>query len=135
MEEIRKNTRVILLVVVLFIANKLYLRPLVLASDTVAWLEVLVLSVPNFFEAICGSLMLMNLGLMAKRYDARIQKSWLLLSVMTVATVYVVTQELKWHNLGGRNVYDPFDLLFSGIGLVAAALWLYANSSKRKEQA
>jgi hypothetical protein len=36
----------------------------------------------------------------------------------TIAAVYVISQELKFHNLGGNNVYDPYDLLASFIGLI-----------------
>ena len=43
-------------------------------------------------------------------------------SVYLIATflagVYVLSQEVKWHNLGGNNVYDPYDVVASLIGLV-----------------
>ncbi|MEZ5288410.1 MAG: hypothetical protein R2712_27110 [Vicinamibacterales bacterium] len=40
-----------------------------------------------------------------------------LLSV-AITGAYVVLQEVKVHNLGGRNVYDPNDVVASIIGLV-----------------
>lgn len=35
-----------------------------------------------------------------------------------LAGIYVITQELKVHNLGGNNVFDPNDVVFSCIGLL-----------------
>ena len=35
-----------------------------------------------------------------------------------MATIYVISQELKFHNLGGNNVYDPYDLIASITGLI-----------------
>ena len=34
-----------------------------------------------------------------------------------LASIYSVTQEFKYHNLGGNNVYDPYDVIASLIGL------------------
>lgn len=36
-----------------------------------------------------------------------------------IASMYVISQELKFHNLGGNNVYDPYDIAASLIGLIA----------------
>ena len=41
------------------------------------------------------------------------------------AAVYVILQEFKIHNLGGENVYDPYDVVFSVIGLITAYLILH----------
>lgn len=37
---------------------------------------------------------------------------------VSAAALYVITQELKIHNLGGNNIYDPNDLIASIIGLI-----------------
>ena len=37
---------------------------------------------------------------------------------VVIATIYVISQELKFHNLGGNNVYDPYDLIASITGLM-----------------
>ena len=37
---------------------------------------------------------------------------------VTITAIYVISQELKFHNLGGNNVYDPYDLIASIIGLI-----------------
>ncbi len=35
-----------------------------------------------------------------------------------LASIYTVTQEFKFHNIGENNVYDPYDVIASLIGLV-----------------
>jgi hypothetical protein len=42
----------------------------------------------------------------------------LYLLAVTFAGIYVITQELKIHNLGGQNIYDPNDVVFSILGLI-----------------
>jgi len=37
---------------------------------------------------------------------------------VSIAAIYVISQELKFHNLGGNNVYDLYDVIASLIGLV-----------------
>ena len=37
---------------------------------------------------------------------------------VVLASIYVISQELKFHNLGGNNIYDPNDLIASIIGLI-----------------
>jgi len=36
---------------------------------------------------------------------------------VVLAAIYILSQELKFHNLGGNNVYDPYDLMASIVGL------------------
>ncbi len=124
-KELKKNLRVIFGVVVLFMINKFLLRPYVLASDFPEAVNIFVLSFPNFCEAICGSLLLANIGLSLKsRFTWALKNKHIYFASTLFAAVYVLTQEMKIHNLGGRNVYDPFDLLFSVIGLLIAAVIL-----------
>lgn len=40
------------------------------------------------------------------------------LIAVCVTSIYVISQELEYHNLGGNNVYDPYDLIASIIGLI-----------------
>lgn len=109
--------------VVLYMANKFLLRPYVLANEFPEAINVFVLSFPNLCEAICGSLLLANIGLsLRSRFAWALKDKHIYLASILVAAVYVLTQELKIHNLGGRNVYDPYDLLFSVIGLLVAAI-------------
>ena len=37
---------------------------------------------------------------------------------VVIASIYVISQELKFHNLGGNNVYDSYDLIASILGLM-----------------
>ena len=38
----------------------------------------------------------------------------------------MLTQEFKLHNLGGNNVYDPYDVVASIVGLVGM-FWLVSR--------
>lgn len=118
--------RLYLAVVVVFLINKFALRPFVLAHDFPVWAQVFVLSVPNTCEAVIGTLNLAGILLAAKRYLpprlASVSDAALGVLATGLAAGYVLPQELKLHNLGGRNVYDPFDLIASIVGLVVIGL-------------
>ena len=113
---------------VLFVFNKFVVRPRVLDAGLPAFFEVLVNSLPNLSEAIIGTLLVTGIGLgLRARSSGRLgdlsDKVVYLLAVL-VSGVYVLSQELKFHNLGGNNVYDPWDLLFSLVGLAAMGVVL-----------
>lgn len=40
------------------------------------------------------------------------------LLAVVLAGIYVITQELKIHNLGGDNITDTNDIIYSVIGLI-----------------
>ena len=46
-----------------------------------------------------------------------IKDRYIYLIAVSIALIYSVSQEFKFHNLGGNNVYDPFDVIASLIGL------------------
>lgn len=46
-------------------------------------------------------------------------------TAVSLASIYVITQEFKIHNLGGTNIYDPNDVIASIIGLVF--IWSLMN--------
>ena len=52
----------------------------------------------------------------ARRWKLK-ETSIYLISV-SLAALYVISQELKFHNLGGNNVYDVNDVIASVLGLV-----------------
>ncbi len=124
MQDIRKNVRILLIIVVVFIINKMALRPYVLENDFPEFFQVFVLSFPNLCEAIAGSILLVNLGLygnqMFLKPTIRFKEHVIYKVSILVAAIYVILQEFKIHNLGGRNTYDPYDVLFSVMGLVIA---------------
>lgn len=54
MNDNRKNLRIMFVVVLAFMFNKLLIRPHVLESEHPEFLNIFVLSFPNFCEAIIG---------------------------------------------------------------------------------
>jgi len=108
--------------ILLFVLNKLYLMPWILENEFSGFLLILTLSIPNLLEAIIATLILTGILLQLKQsYLSKtnaIKEITLRISAVALAAIYVISQELKFHNLGGNNVYDPYDLIASAIGLV-----------------
>jgi uncharacterized membrane protein YdcZ (DUF606 family) len=105
-----------------FVFNKNFLRPWVLESTLPQFFKIAVLSFPNFAEAVLGTIVLTMILLVLKSNFPKKTKNinantihWI---ALIIASIFVITQELKLHNLGGRNVYDPYDLIASIIGLI-----------------
>ncbi|MDX2445236.1 MAG: hypothetical protein QNK30_15685, partial [Bacteroidales bacterium] len=67
-------------------------------------------SIPNLIEAIIGTLMLTGILLQARQYFNKkfgfIKDISIHILAVSIASIYVISQELKFHNLGGNNVYD-----------------------------
>jgi hypothetical protein len=110
---VKPNVRVLFLVaIVVFVPNKFFVRPLILKAGLPVFFEVLVNSLPNISEAIIGTLLLTGLGLQLRvRSSGRLGElpdTGVYVLAILVAGVYVLSQELKFHNLGGNNVYDPW---------------------------
>ncbi len=84
--------------------------------------EIISYSIPNFFEAILGTSLLVLILLTLKFNNVKFLREAndanLKLLGIGLSTTYVITQELKFHNLGGNNIYDFNDLIASIIGLV-----------------
>ena len=108
--------------ILLFILNKLYLRPWVLENELSGFILLLVYSIPNLLEAIIGTLLLTGILFQLRQsYNEKIgniKDINIRVLAVALATIYVISQELKLHNLGGNNVYDPYDLLASIAGLI-----------------
>jgi uncharacterized MnhB-related membrane protein len=105
---------------------KFALRPLVLKSDAPKIVEVFVLSYPNFCEAIVGSI-LTTLVMLYFNKNLRLPTNVIYAIAISIAGLYVLLQEYKVHNLGGVNIYDPFDVLFSILGLLVAFFLIYKS--------
>ena len=137
MQDLFKITRILLVIVLLFVVNKLLLRPYILTNNFPKFLETFVLSFPNFCEAMVGSIVLVNLGLYGNRRllkaPARLKEDIIYKLAVLIAAIYVLLQEFKVHNLGGRNTYDPDDVVFSVIGLVAAYLLFHYVKPRMQE--
>jgi len=111
---------------VFFVLNKLLLRPLVADRPVPAWMDVVLYSSPNLIEAVMGMTTVAVLLLLARE---RLGRRWAQASDAAVyaataflAGTYVLTQEFKLHDLGGRNVYDPLDAVASCVGV--GLMWL-----------
>ncbi len=121
MRDVLKLARIQIIAGVLFVIGKAWLRPFVLEGDFHISLDIIVLSLPNFFEGIVGILSLTYVGLYLNhrfvKAERKIKDKHLYLVATILASIFVLTQEFKIHNLGGNNVYDPYDVLFSIIGL------------------
>ena len=108
--------------ILLFILNKLYLRPWILENELSGFILLLTYSIPNLLEAIIGTLLLTGILLQLRQSFNEKMGTFKDMNIrvlaVVLATIYVITQELKFHNLGGNNVYDPYDLLASITGLI-----------------
>ena len=107
-----------------FILNKLYIRAWVIENELPTPFQIIVFSIPNLIEAVIGMLVLTAILLQLRQVfnkDDKIKESTIYLIALIISALYVIPQELKIHNLGGRNVYDPYDLIASIIGLLFRA--------------
>ncbi len=105
-----------------FILNKMYIRPWILKQELPEVLQVITYSIPNLIEAIIGTLILTGILLQGRQYFREklgsIRDISIHLLAVSLTAIYVLSQELKWHNIGGNNVYDPYDIMASIIGLI-----------------
>lgn len=92
------------------------IRSNVLASNPPEFVQVFLLSFPNFCEGVVGVLTLTMLGLYFNK-KLKISNEIIYATATILAAIFVITQEMKIHNLGGNNVYDPNDVVFSIVGL------------------
>ncbi len=118
MSDIIKLARIQIIVIAIFFIMKKFVRPFVLESDFHPLADIIVYSFPNLCEGIIGVLsatyVLLYLNLRSLRWS---EKAIYLIATF-LAGVYVITQEFKIHNIGGNNIFDPYDVLFSIIGLL-----------------
>ncbi len=125
MADILKLARIQIVLIILFVFFK-FVRAAVLESNSFEWVKITLLSLPNFFEAVIGTLILTGIGLyLNHRFlgeKRRIKNNLIYIVASFIAGIYVITQELKIHNLGGNNVFDWYDILFSIIGLIVGYL-------------
>ncbi|SHJ29243.1 hypothetical protein [Aquimarina spongiae] len=118
MKDISKLARIQMIFILLFAFFK-FIRPTVLASNAPEIFKIILLSLPNFFEGVIGTLVLTAIGLYlnARVLTKQIKRQLIYIMATILAAIYVITQELKIHNLGGNNVFDINDIIFSIIGL------------------
>ena len=139
MEALRPKTYIVRLylgAVALYFVNKMAARSWVLGSDLPEFFHVFVLSVPNTLEAIMGMVMVAGI-LTALKQRASPRLEVLSPAVITVVAailtgIYVLAQEFNIHDLGGRNVFDPYDVLASVMGLALTSALLLRYGIQRE---
>ena len=108
--------------ILVFILNKLFLRPWLSANNVPDIFLIVTYSIPNLIEATIGTLVSTGILLQMRQYFnekfGSVKDTYIHIMAVCIVTIYVISQELKFHNLGGNNVYDPYDVIASLIGLV-----------------
>lgn len=88
--------------------------------------KVFLYSFPNFAEGLVGFLALAMVLLLAaqRRRLARrfLSLPWICACAFFGSALYVISQELGLHDLGGHQSYDAYDILFSIAGLIAGLI-------------
>lgn len=101
---------------------KSILRPWARAHKVPEIVTVLLGSIPNFLEPLVGLPALTGILLMLRhdRFKAlqKLSERNIYFLSAFLGAIYVITQELRIHSIGGNNVYDPYDLIASVIGLL-----------------
>lgn len=117
MHKINQIGRIQIGVIILFVVMKKLVRPYVLDNDFPLFMDIIVLSFPNLCEGIIGVLSATVVLLYLNNRSLRWKAYHIYLIATFLAGIYVITQEFKLHNIGGNNIYDLYDVLFSIIGL------------------
>jgi hypothetical protein len=137
MKDLLTLTRIQGAAVIAFIIFKI-VRPSILDSNAHQYFKTISLSLPNFFEGFIGTLLLTSIFLYINHKwipNGKKLLQWKIYTLATgVASIYVLTQEFKIHNLGGNNVYDFNDVIFSILGLSLSYLVIYRIQPSIKEQ-
>ena len=114
---------------VLFVIVKGGLRRLAAGREVPGWIEVTLYSFPNTAEAVIGMTTVVGLLFVARsaarpRFDGVPDRGLYALGAILTG-LYVISQELKLHHIGGDNVYDPYDVAASvvGLGITLAVFW------------
>ena len=120
----RRLLRIQLIVIFSYFVIKFVIRPIVLENKYAGLVKIFVLSYPNFCEAVAGTIVLTFILLIINgrrgKEGFKLKEKHLYLIAVLIAGIYVLLQEFKIHNLGGINVYDPYDVIFSIVGLIVA---------------
>lgn len=116
--------------IVSYFIVKFLCRPVIVSNDYPPVLKTFVLSYPNFCEAIAGTITVMYIlltlqGIATNRsFQINLKEKHLYIIGVILSGAYVILQELKIHNLGGKNVYDFNDVVFSITGLITIYILL-----------
>ncbi len=138
MKSIFTNLKVMFVFGLIFIFNKFLFRPYVLESKLGDPFETIVLSIPNLCEAVIGTLCLINIAIyfiekIKEKYKFQPNYSIVYFSIVVLAGMYVVLQEFKIHNLGGKNTYDKNDVIFSVVGILLSSVYIFITKPRFSE--
>jgi len=107
---------------VLFFILKIWFRPWIREQEGLEYLKLIANSFPNYVEAYLGTFTIVIFLTIAKFKNLPLVKNLSNIAIYTLSTIlagiYVITQEMKIHNLGGENIYDFNDVVASVIGLI-----------------
>ncbi len=120
MKDIMKLARIELIIIPVFIFFK-YIRPQVLQSSSPEFYKMALRSLPNFFEAIVGTLTLTGVLLILNdQLSKKQQISPKIIYIIAVVLTgfYVIAQELNIITTRTNTTFDQNDILFSLIGLI-----------------
>jgi hypothetical protein len=105
-----------------YLLNRHFIRPLVTQDNISGAFIVIINSLPNFVEAIVGTVLLTGMLFSLREYSNlaifKMEDSKLFLVVFIIALIYSFLQELNWFNHRIDNVVDPFDFIASLTGLI-----------------
>ncbi|MEX2602132.1 MAG: hypothetical protein WD355_10815 [Balneolaceae bacterium] len=138
---IKKYVRYVFgIAILVFILNKLLIRPWLSGNDVSDSFLIVSYSIPNLIEATIGTLLITGILLQIRQYfNSRfgsVKDTYIHILSVCIASIYVISQELKFHNLGGNNVYDPYDIGASLIGLLATfgIIQLFGFTEKKMDE-
>ncbi|MEQ9090178.1 MAG: hypothetical protein RIE52_03765 [Balneola sp.] len=107
---------------VLFFTLKIWFRPWIREQEGFEYLKLIANSFPNYVEAYLGTFTIVAFLTIAKLKNISWIKDLSNITIYTLSTIFtglfVITQEMKIHNLGGENIYDFNDVIASIIGLI-----------------
>jgi len=137
--QVKKYVRIVFgIAFILFLLNKLYLRPWILENEGAEQLQLISYSIPNFIEAIFGTFIGTGIlyfirGYFKKRIG-QLKDVYIHVIAVSFAAIYVISQELKIHNIGGNNVFDVNDIIASILGLLATfiSIQIFGFAEKTK---
>jgi len=105
----------------LYFGLKLWFRPWVKEQEGLELIKLIANSFPNYVEAYMGTFTIAGLLIIGRLKGYSWVKNLSDIKIYTIsatlAAIYVISQEMKFHNLGGANIYDPNDVIASIIGL------------------
>ena len=85
--------------ILIFLLNKLYLRPWILENDVPDIFLIVTNSIPNLIEAVTGTLILTGILFQTRRYFnqkfGNLKDIHIYVLAVSLASIYVISQELN----------------------------------------